>query len=67
MPNKEGGLHPTPQTMAMHEPAVRLCSVGIPYTLEASSFNKDGANNVSDGPNNGLAHYHATMIMEGIM
>jgi hypothetical protein len=67
MPNKEGGLHPTPQTMATYEPAVRLCSVGIPYASEASSSNKDGTNNVSDGPDNCLAHYHATMIMEGIM
>ncbi len=29
--------------------------------------NKDGANNISDGPNNGLVHYHGTMIKEGIM
>ncbi len=65
--NREGVLHPTLQTMAMHEPAVRLCSVGILSTSKASSSNKDGANNVSDGPDNGLAHYHATMIMEGIM
>jgi hypothetical protein len=67
MPNKEGGLHPTPQTMAMHEPAVRLCSVGILYALNASSSNKDGANNVSDGPDDCVVHYHVTMIMEGIM
>jgi hypothetical protein len=67
MLNEEGGLHPTPQMMAAHEPAVRLCSVGIPYALEATSSEKDGANNVGDGPNNGLADYHATMIMEGIM
>ena len=60
-------MHLTLQIMAMHEPAVRLCSVGILYTLEASSSNKEGANNVSDGPNNGLMHYHVTMIMEGIM
>ncbi len=53
--------------MAMREPAVRLFSVGIPYASEASSSDKDGANNVSDGPDNGLAQYHATMIMEGIM
>jgi hypothetical protein len=64
MPSKEGGLHPTSQMMAMHEPAVRLCSVGIPYASEAY---KDGANNVGDGPNNGLVHYHATMLIEGIM
>jgi hypothetical protein len=67
MPNKEGGSHPTPRSMTTREPAVRLCSVGIPYTLEASLSNKDSANNVSDGLDNGLAHYHATMIMEGIM
>ncbi len=67
MPNKEGGLQPTPQMIATHEPAVRLCSVGIPHASKASSSDKDSANNVSDGSDNGLAHYHATIIMEGIM
>jgi hypothetical protein len=67
MPNKEGGSHPTPWTMATREPAVRLCSVGILYALEASLSNKDSANNFNDGPDNGLVQYHATMMMEGIM
>jgi hypothetical protein len=45
MPNKEHELHPTPQMTAMHELLAWLCSVSIPFALEASSSNKDGANN----------------------
>jgi hypothetical protein len=67
MPNKEGVLHHTPRTTVTCELAARLCSVGILYALGSSLSNKDGANNVSDNPDNGLAHHHATMMVEGIM
>ncbi len=60
-------MHPTLQTVATRELAARLCSISIPYTLEASLSNKVGANNISDNPDDGLEHHHATMTVEGIM
>jgi hypothetical protein len=44
-----------------------LCSISIPYASEASLSNEDGTNNISDNPDKGLAHHHATMTVEGIM
>jgi hypothetical protein len=67
MPNKERELHPSPQMTATCKLVARLCSVGILYALEASLSNKDGANNVSDGSDNGLMDYDATMMMKAIM
>ncbi len=53
--------------MATCELVTRLCSVSIPYALEASLSNKDGANNIRDDPDDGLVHHYATMTVEGIM
>jgi hypothetical protein len=53
--------------VATRKLAARLCSISILYPSEASLSNKDGANNISDNPDNGLAHHHATMMVEGIM
>ncbi len=53
--------------MATCELAARLCSISIPYALEAFLSNKDSANNISDNPDDGLAHHHATIAVEGIM
>ncbi len=53
--------------MATFELAARLCSICIPYASEASLSNEDGANNISDNPDDGLEHHHATMRVEGIM
>ncbi len=53
--------------MATCKLVARLCSVSIPYALEASSSNKDGAYNISENTDNGLAHHHATMMVEGII
>jgi hypothetical protein len=65
MPNKEGGSHPTPQMTATCDLAKRQCSTSIPYASKASSSNKEGANNVSDGLEDGLVHHHATITMIG--
>ncbi len=53
--------------MATRELVARLCSVSILYTSEASSSNENGANNISDNPDDSLAHHHVTMMVEGIM
>ncbi len=66
MPNEEGGLHPTTRMTAMRELAIRLCSTSISDASEASSSNKEGTNDISDGPNDGLMHHHVTITMEGM-
>jgi hypothetical protein len=60
-------LHLTLQMTAMRELVKRLSSTSILYASEASSSNKEGANNVSDSPNNGLVHNHATITLEGMI
>jgi hypothetical protein len=67
MPNKEGGLHSTPLTMAMRKLAVRLSSTHMPYTSEASLCYEDGANNVGKDRNDNLVHVCTTMMVERIM
>ncbi len=60
-------MHPTPLMVATYKLVARLCSVSILYASEASSSNEDGANHISDNPDNGLMHHHVIMMVEGIM
>ena len=63
--DKEGGLHPTPLTTAMHELAARLRSAGILYALdrlEASLLDVDDTNGRRQ-----RAMGHPRMMKRGIM
>jgi hypothetical protein len=67
MPNKEGGLHPTPLMMEICKLAARLSSTRIPYASEASLSYKDGANNVGKDHNDSPVHRCTSMMVERVI